>query len=1136
MDDDAVLRAWIALERFETNTLGRLDRSARARAPQQRRYADDVEPRDPLPWEPGHIAYGQPGTTDKVEWRHTVHLGHVDVGRGYEQVEARFPTADADAAALEREHRRSRGSSAALIAFATTADGRPVLDSLQVSSAAWSIARTLRLGVDHAKWLDGFDDAVDDLRAAFVRIARADDDDAADEQAPGEDAEPETEDVDPDEEPIGSVPLTWDHLLRLLGAARSILELGDELTVRPIARTSSWLESRRVPPGSGDTLLNSFAVDDLERVAARLAKHPAGEALERYLHASAIARDEAGDRIDVDEALSSVSELLRPTRMPAGRWPADATHDLAMGQQLALNLALADDAPAIVGVNGPPGTGKTTMLRDLIAGIVVDRADAIAALGSPDQAFGKTISEDRGERTFRATRLAPGIAGHEILLACATNAAAQNVSLELPARGAIDGEFAPDRSETPAYFADFATTALRAGAENDEREASRRSGRDPEQLGLLGDFDPVLAPARGEQGSEAWAFVAARLGRRSFCKDFVQHLWWGERSGSFGRGPHVAPTDRAATGLRELFARKPEKVAAAWADAKKRYLAARAEVDRLVDEREDHARALASPAALLAERDELVAQAEQREGSVLELETERGELRAQAPALAAAYEAAREAVAKVGPAPPGHIRKRLSPSARAKDAVRQTAEAARADAEGALKRTLDRITVVERKLDAIARERRGDADRLAAIEGDLARRERLRSGGDVASEDEPDWVATDERWFAEAERRDLRAPWSDEALNRARTTCFLAALELHELTLRANAQAVRRNLGVVMDLISGRAAGLSQPITLAAWQTLFLLTPVVSTTFASLPRLLAGLGQEDLGWVLVDEAGQAQPQQAVGALWRARQAVIVGDPLQLEPVSTLPNSLAAAIRDHYGVPREFISPEASVQRLADAVTQWGGHRGDDELWVGVPMNVHRRCEEPIFGLVNAIAYGGRMVNATRPRPAHPALHVETCWLHVPSGGAVDGHWCHDEGVRLDRLLEYLSGMRSGARTHDGVDFSEVFAVSPFRDVARHLRERARHPAYAGMVGDTIHTIQGREADTVILVLGGNPGRPGARRWAAQKPNLLNVAASRARQRLYVIGDHDAWTEQPYFSELGVLPRHPPVEHVAATRR
>ncbi len=51
---------------------------------------------------------------------------------------------------------------------------------------------------------------------------------------------------------------------------------------------------------------------------------------------------------------------------------------------------------------------------------------------------------------------------------------------------------------------------------------------------------------------------------------------------------------------------------------------------------------------------------------------------------------------------------------------------------------------------------------------------------------------------------------------------------------------------------------------------------------------------------------------------------------------------------------------------------------------------------------------------------------------------------------------------------------------------------------------------------------------GARRWAGGSPNLLNVALTRAKRRLYVIGSHKAWKSAGHFRFLATS--LPVVEH------
>ncbi len=117
-------------------------------------------------------------------------------------------------------------------------------------------------------------------------------------------------------------------------------------------------------------------------------------------------------------------------------------------------------------------------------------------------------------------------------------------------------------------------------------------------------------------------------------------------------------------------------------------------------------------------------------------------------------------------------------------------------------------------------------------------------------------------------------------------------------------------------------------------------------------------------------------------------------------------------------------------------------------------------------------------------------------------------------------------MRTLIQDHS-VDPKNIFMISPFRQVVMQLKAVGRRYQLdvQNHVG-TIHTTQGKESDVVFLVLGGNPINPGAKDWAAEKPNLLNVAASRAKRRLYIIGDKAEWRKRPYFSTATqLLDRH-----------
>jgi superfamily I DNA and/or RNA helicase len=226
--------------------------------------------------------------------------------------------------------------------------------------------------------------------------------------------------------------------------------------------------------------------------------------------------------------------------------------------------------------------------------------------------------------------------------------------------------------------------------------------------------------------------------------------------------------------------------------------------------------------------------------------------------------------------------------------------------------------------------------------------------------------------------------------------------------------------------------------------------------------------------------------------------------------------------------------------IADEINQFGTylktHRGED-TWVGSPLRVHRRCVDPMFSISNTIAYNESMVvglgkesgerDLTEGNPAkgitpRPLLGP-SAWIDMPGAESNRQHYIPAQGeMTLSILRNYMANGWVSQLKHRGLPL--VYVISPFKSVAKEFRSllgRTRTQWAPGVsrhafeqwlkasVG-TVHTFQGKEQETVVFLLGGT--NDGAIQWAAQSPNVLNVAVTRAQCRLYVIGDRGRWTK------------------------
>ena len=121
--------------------------------------------------------------------------------------------------------------------------------------------------------------------------------------------------------------------------------------------------------------------------------------------------------------------------LPMGKWPSEIEFGSSLMQQFAINAItghLSDPHNYIRTVNGPPGTGKTTLLKDVFAEMLVQQALVMSKLKTPKEGYLKPKSVRIGKYFNSLYPLIPELTGYGIIVTSNNNSAVENISKEFP--------------------------------------------------------------------------------------------------------------------------------------------------------------------------------------------------------------------------------------------------------------------------------------------------------------------------------------------------------------------------------------------------------------------------------------------------------------------------------------------------------------------------------------------------------------------------------------------------------------------------------------------------------------------------------------------------------------------------------
>ncbi|MCR5836039.1 MAG: hypothetical protein K6G88_06010 [Lachnospiraceae bacterium] len=928
-----------------------------------------------------------------------------------------------------------------------------------------------------------------------------------------------------------------------------------------------------------------------------------------------------------EDLFNEFSEILNIKNAPVGKWPS--RYMPALMQQVAINFAISNKSRGIFGengkifsVNGPPGTGKTTLLKEIIANDIVEKAVFLSQYEKPDEAFvevrfknsgldGGYLKNYPGWYEFKDER----IKNYGVLVTSSNNAAVENITAELPMEDGIANNLKANMnadSKDSVEFQDRLNEIRRMFSPDEAEEKIEIYNKDskcyneyPEiyfthyAKNLLGD---------DKEQAKAWGLVAAPLGRKSNINKFYYDVLNPIFRDFLLSNSTIENRIPRYTKARELFCKQYEKVKeiqsklieygdSVYDAHKATIICEKKEEEREKIEEEvralmpgvDNDISIKEKCHDIEEEKyrEIEAECKELEQRIIPLKQKIKEAKdweIECRKQASEAENSVSILTKLFRKGKYNAAIELARTYKARaqecfeeaESINSLLEDKKALYDKAVSDKNDKFKKIEdiqKEIEDLKNKREELQKKVIQIKEDvenekasLKEKQKKRdmvvskfvsagemSTGEILDEDFIKKVLSkDEETSTLAQ---IANPWSTEKYNLEREKLFYYALKMtKEFVL--SSQSCRRNICILghywglktesgLEKIVFKARD-KEDMVGALFNTLFLITPVISSTFASVGRMLRDIKKPGvIGTLIIDEAGQAQPQMAVGALFRSKKAIIVGDPKQVEPVVTDELKL---LKESYKEPVycNYKDKTLSVQSCADILNHFGTffENGTDyPEWVGCPLIVHRRCVSPMYEISNRISYNGIMKQQTLP-PSQEKIErfilKHSQWINVPGSENGNGdHYVSKQGEIVCKLVD---------KAFDKSEEPSLFIITPFTTVANGIKndlkkyaEKNKESSLAkskkmndwlySNIG-TVHTFQGKEANEVIFMLGCDESIKGG--YAVRgfvNSNIVNVAVTRAKYRLYIVGNIKVWRNNQYVREVKNIIDILPIEKI-----
>ena len=259
-------------------------------------------------------------------------------------------------------------------------------------------------------------------------------------------------------------------------------------------------------------------------------------------------------------------------------------------------------------------------------------------------------------------------------------------------------------------------------------------------------------------------------------------------------------------------------------------------------------------------------------------------------------------------------------------------------------------------------------------------------------------------------------------------------------------------------------------------------------------------------YVIIDEASQNDIASVLPLLFRAKNAVIIGDPNQLRHITNLKDSKIYEIANRTNIQDgllvyfhyvKYSAYDLAKKRYIDSTQKEPIH-----------LRTHYRSYSNIIRFANTIVQDYKLFPKTfiKSNIGNANIPIGIHWKNV------EGHYRNNNTniEEANAIISYLNERRNL------LGEISVEIITPFSNQAKLISEKLNNAnlqkidVNKNILVSTVHKFQGDERDVILYspVISNEILKRKERtlRWANDQTNLLNVAITRARSSFIIFGD------------------------------